>query len=89
MECKEPSLATREQNEKRFKNWENLPDGGRRYWSDRKGAEQGFQRVVKIVDANEITLQLVQEIYNDAGMLIERHQKYPEDTGHQKLVDEE
>ncbi len=82
-------MATREQNEKRFKNWEDLPDGRRRYWSDRKGAEHGFQRMVKIVDADEITLQLVQEIYNDDGRLIERHQKYPEDTGHQTLIDEE
>ena len=82
-------MATREQNEKRFKNWEDLPDGRRRYWSDRKGAEHVFQRMVKIVDADEITLQLVQEIYNDDGGLIERHQKFPVDTGHQTLVDEE
>jgi hypothetical protein len=45
--------------------------------------------MVKIVDADEITLQLVQEIYDDNGKLLERHQKYPEDTGHQTLTDEE
>lgn len=82
-------MATREQNERRFRNWEDLPDGGRRYWVDRKGAVSGFQRMIKVVDANEITLQLVQEIYNDDNVLIERHQKFPVDTGHKKLVDED
>ena len=82
-------MATREQNERRFRNWVDLPDGKRRYWMDRKGAVSGFQRMVKIVDANEITLQLVQEIYNDDNLLIERHQKFPVDTGHEKLVDED
>lgn len=82
-------MATREQNEKRFPNWENLADGGRRYWIDRKGVVSGFQRMVKIVDANEVTLRLIQEIYNDDGILVERHQKFPQDTGHEILVDEE
>lgn len=82
-------MATREQNELRFKNWLDLPDGGRRYWTDRRGAVSGFQRMVKIVDADETTLQVVQEIYNDESVLIERHQKYPVDTGHKKLVDDE
>ncbi len=82
-------MATREQNEKRFKNWIALPNGGRRYWTDRMGAVSGFQRMVKIVTKDETTLQLVQEIYNDDGELIERHQKYPVDTGHQRLTDTE
>jgi hypothetical protein len=76
-------MATREQNEKDFEHWEELPDGGRRYWSERKGAVWGFQRIVKIVDANENTRLLVQEVYNDDGEQYERHQKYPVDTGHQ------
>jgi hypothetical protein len=53
------------------------------------GAVSGFQRMVKIVTKDETTLQLVQEIYNDDGELIERHQKYPVDTGHQRLTDTE
>ncbi len=75
-------MATRAQNEKDFENWEELPDGGRRYWFDRKGEIWGFQRIVKIVDANENTLFVIQEIYDDDGELYERHQKYPVDTGH-------
>lgn len=78
-------MATRRDNERRFKQWEDLPDGGRRYWVDREGAVSGFQRMVKIVDADEVTLSLIQEIYDDDGVLIERHQKYPVDTGHQIL----
>ena len=82
-------MATREQNERRFRNWHSLPDGGRRYWVDRAGATSGFQRIVKIVASDESTVQLIQEIYDDAGVLIERHQKFPVDTGHQRLTDTE
>lgn len=82
-------MTTREQNERRFGSWNDLPGGGRRYWTDRRGAVSGFQRMIKIVDEDEITLQVVQEIYNDEGVLVERHQKYPEDAGHERLVDDE
>ena len=33
----------------------------------------------------EETARLWQEIYDDHGRLVERHQKFPADTGHQKL----
>ncbi len=82
-------MATREQNEKRFKNWIDLPEGGRRYWTDRKGKINGSQRMIKIVDADEQTILISQEIYNDDGILIGRHQKFPEDTGHEDLQDED
>ena len=76
-------MATRRQNEKDFDHWEDLPDGGRRYWFDRKGAIWGVQRIIKVVDQTEKTLLLLQEIYNDDGELAERHQKFPVDTGHE------
>ncbi len=76
-------MANRRQNEKEYPNWEDLPGGGRRYWRDRKGQVGGLQRIIKIVDADENTLQVVQQIFNDNGELVEYHQKYPEDTGHQ------
>lgn len=78
-------MASRSQNEKEFDHWEDLPDGGRRYWFDRPGKVWGFQRILKIVDADENTLLVLQEIYNDDGELYERHQKYPVDTGHEVL----
>jgi hypothetical protein len=80
-------MATRRQNEQEYKQWENLSDGGRRYWRERAGRVHGFQRIVKIVDANENTVFVIQEVYNEDGELVERHQKYPVDTGHEKLND--
>ncbi|MBV7328158.1 hypothetical protein KFU94_07835 [Chloroflexi bacterium TSY] len=68
-------MATRGQNEKRFKSWRDLPDGGRRYWFDRQGVT-GYQCMIKIVDASEQTRFVIQEIYNDDDRSIERHQKY-------------
>lgn len=79
-------MATREQNERRFTNWLDLPNGGRRYWFDRQG-RYGYQRIVKVVGATEQTMLVIQEIYDDDGRMIERHQKYPIDTGHERLND--
>ncbi|GAB4436375.1 MAG: hypothetical protein Kow00120_03450 [Anaerolineae bacterium] len=81
-------MATRRENERKFRNWVELPDGGRRYWRDVPGQHTGMARYVKIVDAEENTVSLVQEIYNGEGALIALHQKYPKDTGHQMLVDD-
>jgi hypothetical protein len=78
-------MASRKQNERRFTHWEDLPDGARRYWFDVPGAKRGFARYVKWVDANEDTLRFVQEIYDDTDHLVETHQKYPTDTGHQRV----
>ncbi len=81
-------MASRKENERAYPNWEDLPDGGRRYWRQRPGGDFGFCRYVKIVDKDEKTVSFVQEIYDDDGTLIETHQKYPEDTGHIILREE-
>ncbi|MBN1286355.1 MAG: hypothetical protein JXB47_13235 [Anaerolineae bacterium] len=81
-------MTTREQNERKFPNWVELPDGGRRYWRDVPGRHSGMARYVKIVGADEMTISFVQEVYDDEGVLIAIHSKYPKDTGHQILVDE-
>ena len=79
-------MATREQNERRFPFWEELPGGGRRYWSEtRRGNDFGSQRFVKTVDENEATIRFVQEVFDDSVMLIEIHQKFPVDDGHRVL----
>jgi hypothetical protein len=44
---------------------------------------------VKEVDADENTLRFYQEIYDESGKLVERHEKYPVDRGHQKVGGEE
>ena len=82
-------MATRQQNERRFRQWEDLPGGGRRYYRTVQGKISGYARYVKFVDANEVTVQIIQEIYDDENRLIGVHQKYPEDTGHQVMSLEE
>ena len=40
---------------------------------------------MKEVDANEVTVRLYQEIYDEMEKLVEVHHKYPIDRGHQKV----
>lgn len=78
-------MASRGQNELRFRRWSELPDGGRRYWLDVRGRVRGFARYVKEVDENEATLRFSQEIFDDDGKLMEIHVKFPVDEGHRKV----
>lgn len=78
-------MSTRTQNEKKLGNWSQLPDGGRRYWFDVPGRHGWRARYLKEVDAQERTVRFWQEIYDDQGSLVEIHDKYPVDKGHQKL----
>jgi hypothetical protein len=77
-------MTTKTQNEKKFGNWEDLPDGGRRYWLDVPGRQGWRARYLKETDAAEQTLCFWQEIYDEQGKLVEIHEKYPVDKGHQK-----
>jgi hypothetical protein len=78
-------MSTRAQNEKKFGWWEALPGGGRRYRLDVPGKLGWVARYLKEVDANETTQRFCQEIYDDQGKLVETHEKYPVDKGHQKV----
>ena len=40
----------------------------------------------KETDADEKTVRFWQEIYNGKGELVEKHEKFPEDKGHQKIM---
>lgn len=75
----------RRQNERKFGNWERLPGGGRRYWYQVSGHGGWMARYVKDVDSKEETVRFCQEIYDVQGNLVEVHQKYPVDLGHQKV----
>ena len=75
----------RQQNEKKFGSWQDLSDGGRRYWYDVAGRQGWRARYVKEVSADEITLSFYQEIYNEEGELVEIHEKYPSDLGHKSV----
>jgi hypothetical protein len=78
-------LSTRPQNERKFGSWEELPNGGRRYWFEVAGRRGWKARYVKEVDADEKTVRFWQEIYDDQGKLVEIHEKYPVDKGHQQV----
>ncbi len=77
-------MSTRAQNEKKFGQWEELPGGGRRYQLPVPGRQGWLARYLKEVAADETTLRFWQEIYDDQGKLVETHEKYPVDKGHQK-----
>ena len=77
--------ATHEQNEAKFGQWDELPGGGRRYWFDVPSKLGWVARYLKEVDANETTLRFWQEIYDEQDKLVETHEKYPMDKGHQKV----
>jgi hypothetical protein len=78
-------MNTRAQNEKKFGQCEELPEGRRRYWLDVPGKLGWRARYQKEVDASETTVRFWQEIYDDQGRLVEIHEKFPVDKGHQKL----
>jgi hypothetical protein len=78
-------VSRREQNEQKFPHWEGLRAGGRRYWLDVEGRHGWKACYVKEVDADEVTVRFYQEIYNERGILVEVHHKYPVDSGHQKV----
>jgi hypothetical protein len=77
-------VSTRTQNEKKFGQWDELPGGGRRYRLDVAGRLGWLARYLKEVDANETALRFWQEIYDDRGRLVETHEKFLVDKGHQK-----
>lgn len=78
-------MSSRAQNEKKFKRWEELPNGGRRYLRDFVGRSGGRARYIKEVDSNERTVRFAQEIYDASGRLIAVHEKFPVDLGHKQL----
>jgi hypothetical protein len=81
-------LSTRPQNERKFGHWEELPSGGRRYWFEVAGRRGWKARYVKEVDDDENTVRFWQEIYDDQDKLVEIHEKYPVDKGHQQVQED-
>lgn len=78
-------MSSRHKNEKKFGHWEELPDGGRRYCLEVSGRSGWRARYFKEVNSSEQTVRFWQEIYDDAGKLVETHHKFPLDKGHQKV----
>jgi hypothetical protein len=78
-------INKKQENEKKFPNWEELQDGSRLYWFEIEGRMGWKAKYLKKVDKNEITLSFWQEIYNENGILVEVHEKYPIDKGHKRI----
>ncbi len=78
-------ITKRKENEKKFPNWDNLTEGSRIYWFEIEGRLGWKAKYIKTVDSEEVTLTFRQEIYNELGILVEVHEKYPIDMGHKKI----
>lgn len=78
-------MDKRLENERKFKAWVSLPTGGRIYRLVVAGRRGWSAHYVKEVTADGETVRFVQEIYDDQGVLVEIHEKYPVDTGHKKV----
>ena len=76
----------RQQNQRKFGAWRELPTGGRVYWYEVAGRSGWKARYVKEVDEEESTVNLYQEVYDGSGTLREIHHKYPVDLGHQQVT---
>ena len=70
-------MNTREQNEKKFANWDELGDGGRQYWFEVPGRHGWKARYVKEVDKAEKPVRYYQKVYNEHNKLIESHVRFP------------
>ncbi|HSH39563.1 MAG TPA: hypothetical protein VK993_12330 [Chthoniobacterales bacterium] len=70
-------MASRDQNERKFGAWEELPKGGRRYTRDYAGRAGGRARYIKEVDATETTTRFAQEIYDREGRLMPSTRSFP------------
>jgi len=78
-------MASRAQNERKFRHWEELPNGGRRYIREFVGRAGRRARYIKEVDLQERTVRFLQEIYDASGRLVAVHEKFPVDLGHKQL----
>lgn len=78
-------LKKRKENETKFDFWNDIEDGGRKYWFEIEGKYGWKARYIKEVDSKEKTIFFYQEIYNDKNELVEIHYKLPVDKGHQKI----
>ena len=83
--CNSLDNNKRQENENKFPNFEELSDGSRLYWFEIVGRMGWKAKYLKIVDQEEISISFWQEIYDDTGLLVEIHEKYPIDKGHKKI----
>lgn len=79
-------MTSRRQNERKFGRWRELDGGGRLYLLEVLGRMKWRARYLKEVDRDERTVRFWQEIYDERGMLVEVHEKFPIDRGHRRKL---
>jgi hypothetical protein len=82
-------MTRRRINENKFGNWVELRGSGRLYWLDVPGRMNWKARYLKEVDSQEKTVRFWQEIFDERGVLVEVHHKYPKDLGHRSIESHE
>jgi hypothetical protein len=78
-------MGTRTQNEKKFGQWEELPGGGRRYRLDVPGKLGWLARYFKEGGRGRNDGAFLAGDLQRRGKLVETHEKFPVDKGHQKV----
>ena len=68
-----------------------IPRGREQALLDRcvKGKMNWSARYLKLVDCDENTIRFWQEIFDEHGVLVEVHQKYPIDLGHRRRMEQD
>ena len=79
----------RKQNEEKFKAWDELPNGRRRYFYEVQGRHGWLARYIIVVEASERTIKFYQEIFDEDDQLVEIHEKYPVNKGHIRVKGDE
>lgn len=79
------NFKKQKKNEFDYETWIEKAGAGRIYSFEIKGRHGWKALYLKEVDADEITLNFWQEVYDENNILREIHEKYPVDKGHKKL----
>jgi hypothetical protein len=82
-------MTSRRINENKFGNWVELSGSGRLHWLDVPGRMNWKAWYLKEVDSQETTIRFWQEIFDERGVLVEVHHKYPTDFGHRSIESQE
>jgi hypothetical protein len=70
-------MASREQNERTFGSWQELPGGGRRYTREYAGRAGGRARYIKEVDAAEQLFALRRKSTTEMAGLCQCMRSFP------------
>jgi hypothetical protein len=78
-------MASREQNERKYKHWEELPNGGRRYIRQFIPARVDAHATSKKWTKPTIRFDLHRKSTMPAVVSLQPHEKFPVDLGHKQL----